>query len=544
MVPSSQESLKTNRDSLLIFVSGVFVFTIGLSPEFIGAQCRYALFAREMLHYGPTYFPTIYRTAYPDYPATSTYLIYILSLPFGKVTMLSAVLPTAVASALILVLIYRIGATQSRKWGIYAVFLALFTHEFLVESRSICLDQYTSLATVLCFYLAYSAYLFGRQRRLWLIPLLFIMGFGFRGPIGLVIPAAVTFGFYLWEKQYRKCLIIGATALSLFGLCLVALLAAAYRQGGSELLERVLQAQAGGRLGYYAENYSYYLVSGFTAYAVSLPLAVIVLGASWKKIFKRQTLNDRLLGHLVFWVIIIVLGMSIPGTKKTHYILPVVPALSLLASSMFVRMESEGLAARAGNAFLAVCRMLPFVAIVATAALCIPNKYFISIPVLPGVVTMILLIGLIAVRPNRTLKEYPRDSLAAIPAAALSFAIFNIGVADFMVYLHERTGPFVKKVESLLQSQPGTIAFYRIGPDEEDIKFMANASRLPTPLFIDNAEDLLRQPSRTYCIARQKDFDRLPEEIVQKIQTLLYGKIGHRNCVTFSRRSDLTSYDS
>jgi hypothetical protein len=125
----------------------------------------------------------------------------------------------------------------------------------------------------------------------------------------------------------------------------------------------------------------------------------------------------------------------------------------------------------------------------------------------------------------------------------LSFIIFNIGVVDPMVYVYERTKPFVKKMESLLQSQPGTIAFYRIGPDEEDIKFVANASRLLTPLFIDNAEDLLRQSSRTYCIARQKDFGRLPEEIVQKIQTLLYGKIGHRNCVTFSRRSDLTSYD-
>jgi 4-amino-4-deoxy-L-arabinose transferase-like glycosyltransferase len=543
MVLSSAESLNTNRDSLLIFVSGVFVFTIGLSPEFIGAQCRYALFAREMLHYGPTFFPTIYQTAYADYPATSTYLIYILSLTFGKVTVLSAVLPTALTSALILVLIYRIGATQSRKWGVYAVLLALFTHEFLAESRSISLDQYTSLATVLCFYLAYSASLFGRQKRLWFIPLLFIVGFCFRGPIGLVIPAAVTFVFYLWEKQYRKCLIIGVAALSVLVLCLAALLAVAYRQGGSELLERVLQAQAGGRLGYYAKNYSYYLVNGFTSYAVSFPLAVIVLGASWKKIFKRQTINDRLPGHLVLWVVIVILGMSIPGAKKTHYILPVVPALSLLASYMFVRMESEGLAARAKDIFLAVCSMLPFAAMVATAASCIPNKYFISNPVLPAVVTMILVLGLIAIRLSRTLKQHLRNSSGAVPVAALSFIIFNIGVVDPMVYVYERTKPFVKKMESLLQSQPGTIAFYRIGPDEEDIKFVANASRLLSPLFIDNAEDLLRQPSRTYCIARQKDFDHLPEEIVQKMQIVLHGKIGHRNCVAFSRISDPMSFD-
>jgi 4-amino-4-deoxy-L-arabinose transferase-like glycosyltransferase len=544
MVLSSPENPKTNRDSLLIFASGVIVFTIGLSPEFVGFQNRFALFAQEMLRYGPTYFPTTYRTAYPDYPATSTFLIYILSLLFHKVTVLSAVLPTAIASALILVLIYRIGATQSRKWGIYGVLFALFTQEFLAESRSICLDQYTSLVTALCFYLAYSASLFGRQKRLWLIPLLFVVGFGFRGPIGLVIPAAVTFGFYLWEKQYKKCVIFGVVALSLFGLCLAVMLAAAYHQGGNDLVERVVQAQAGGRLGYRAKNYFYYLLKGFTAYAVAFPLAVIAVGASWKKIFKWQTLNDRLPGHLVLWTVIILLGMSIPGAKKTRYILPVVPALSLLASYMFVRMESEGFVARAKDVFLSICRMLPFAAIVATVALCIPNGYFTAVPAFSGLVTLILLIGLAAVRWYGKSKAYLRDNLAAVPAAALCFVVFNVGVIGPLTYLHERTKPFIEKVETLLASQPGMIAFYRIGPDGEDIKFVANASVPLTPVFIDDAEALLRQPSRAYFIARQKDFDRLPEEIVQKVQTLLYGKIGHRNCVVFAKRSDVRESSS
>jgi len=520
MVIFSPTNTKTDRDSLLIFALGVFVFTIGLSPEFVGFQSRFALFAQEMLRYGPTCFPTTYRIPYPDYPAASTYLIYIFSLPFKKVTALSAVLPTAAASALILVFTYRIGAIQSRKWGIYAVLFALFTHEFLAESRSICLDQYTSLATVLCFYLAYSASVFGRQKRLWLIPLLFIMGFSFRGPIGLVIPAAVTFGFYLWEKQYKKCLIFGLAALSLFGLCLAGLLAAAYRQGGNELVERVAQAQGSGRLGYYATNYSYYLVRGFTAYAVSFPLAVIASGASYKKIFKRETLNGRLLGHLAFWVVIILLGMSMPGTKKTRYILPVVPALSLLVSYMFVHLAPEGSWAQVRKAFLWGCQMLPFAAAVGAVALCLPNRYFTPIPVFSGLIALTLLIGLVVVhlKWNRKLEEYPRNHLAIIPVAVLSFIIFNVWVIDPMTYFRERTKPFVEKVESLLPSRTGTIAFYRIGPNAEDIKFMANVSRPTTPVFIQNSEDLLRQSPRTCFIARQEGFDGLPEEIVQKMQ--------------------------
>ena len=293
------ENSKTNRDSLLIFALGVLVFTVGLNTEFIGFQSRFALFAKEMLNYGPSFFPTTYRNPYPDYPAASTYLIYLLSLPFGKVTVLSAVLPTAVTSAFILVFTYRIGAMHTREWGIYAVLFAFFTYNFLSESRSISLDQYTSLATVLCFYLSYSALLSGKRKRLWLVPFLFVVGFSFRGPIGLVIPTAITCGFYFWEKEYKK--------------------------------------------------------------------------------------------------------------------------------------------------------------------------------------------------------------------------------------------PFVEKVENLIKAKPGIIAFYKIGPDAEDIKFVVNMKYPVKPQFVTTAQNLLLHHTNTYFIASQKDFDDLPNDIAKKMEIFLYGKMGHENCIVFSQ---------
>ena len=157
------------RDSLLIFFLGIGIFTIALDGEFISSQARFALLAQEMLRNGPSFFPTTYGSPYPDYPATSTFLIYLVSLPFGRVTPFTAVLPTAVVSALVLVVTYRIGATISRQWGWTAVLLTLFTHLFLTESRSISLDQYNALATTLCFYLIYSADIYGKRKRLWFI---------------------------------------------------------------------------------------------------------------------------------------------------------------------------------------------------------------------------------------------------------------------------------------------------------------------------------------------------------------------------------------
>ena len=82
----SEESTQLNRYSLAIFFLGSIIFTVALKPEFISIQARFAMFAQEMLRYGPTFFPTTYKIPYPDYPATSTFTIYLVSLLFGKVT--------------------------------------------------------------------------------------------------------------------------------------------------------------------------------------------------------------------------------------------------------------------------------------------------------------------------------------------------------------------------------------------------------------------------------------------------------------------------
>lgn len=542
----SLENGGKNRYSLTIFAFGVLIFTIGLNPEFIGIENRFALFAREMLRYGPTWFPTTYRIPYPDYPATSTYLIYLLSLPLKNVTVLSAILPTAVTSALILVVIYRIGALQSQKWGICAVLLALFTHAFLTESRSIALDQYTSLVTVLCFYIAYSANVLGRSQRLWLIPLLFIVGFSFRGPIGLIIPAAITFGFYLLEKQYRRCFIFGLTALYLLGLCFSILLMLAYQQGWGDLVGKVLQTQGASRIGYDIVNHFYYIAKAFTSYAVSFPLAVIVSFVFCKRIFKRETPDDRLLAHLIFWVVIILVGMSIPGAKKTRYILPMVPALSLLASYIFVHPVPEGFATKVKTIFLWGCRMLPFAMGAGTVILCLPNPYFAPVPAFPSLIVFAILIGLVIIYPRWLQKSlgYPKNQLEIILPAVLSYITFNVWIINPVSYSYERTKPFVEELESLQESQPATIAFYRIGPDAEDIKFMASVTRPMQPIFINNVEDLLQQSPQTCFISLNEDFDDLPDNIARKMQVRLHGKIGHKDCIVFSLKATLCETDS
>jgi len=166
----------------------------------------------------------------------------------------------------------------------------------------------------------------------------------------------------------------------------------------------------------------------------------------------------------------------------------------------------------------------------------IPNKYFTSISLWPGLIGLALLISLVAVnlRMNPKIGEDAQNKLVIIAVAVLSFIVFNIWIIGPLMFTHERTGPFVKKVENLLQSRPGKTVFYRMGPNAEDIKFMVNINRPIKPTFLNNEEGLLQQDPTTYLISRQRVFERLPAGISRKMQVQFCGKIGHADCVVFS----------
>jgi len=535
-IRAAWQSPSTKRDSLLIFFFGVTAFTFALAPEFINLDARFALFAREMLRNGPSFFPTTYHTPYPDYPAASTFLIYLVSLPFGRVTPFTAVLPTAVVSALILVVTYRIGAIHSRRWGLAAVLFALFTVEFFAMSRSIALDQYTSLAAALSFYLAYSSDCLGRRKRLGWLPLVWAFGFVFRGPVGLVVPAAVSCVYYLWNMRLKQMLLVGTVAGGMLMLCLGGLLLAARAQGGAPFMRQVLDAQMTGRLGGRGAGFAYYWYRGLMSYAVSYPLAIIVVASRFRHIARARSEEDRLLGALVFWVIIVLVGMSIPTAKKTRYIVPIVPALALIASSMMADASLGGLLFRTKRVFLAICAWLPGVSAVGVGGLllfaCLRRPEWRAC----SLITLGLLIPpfLAAWRLDRGWRCVPNRDMYLLAVGVATFVIVHIGVAGPIGYSLERTRPFIQQIEALQEKAPGTISFFRVGPDAEDVKFMANLAKPLELQFVSSIETLWDTPGAHYVIAKEAVFRSLPADEGRPMRLLARGRIGHRDFVVFT----------
>lgn len=533
-----KHSLTKHQTHWLIFFIGLVVFLFNLSPEFIAFQTRFALFAQEMLHHGIKLFPYTYQGPYPDYPALPTVLIYLFSLPFGNVTPFTATLPTAIAASLILVFIYLLGEMQSHRWGIYAVLLALLTQNFIDASRSISLDQYTSLMTIISFYTVYSADFYQKFQRIKLLPLFLTLGFLFRGPIGLIIPAAVVGGYYFCRHEFKRLIQFAFIAIMLLLILMAALLFAAYFEYGKPFAYQVLFMEATGRIRESGQNqpWWFYWIHSFANYAIAFPLAIIVILSQFKRLFrafksKQASSTYQFLLYLTCWLLIILIGMSIPDAKKIRYILPIVPACALLAAYLFVPEEANILFKWCRRFVLALCYLLPFIALIASVIAMIANKHYQLGLSFYHTFILSILLATATVWFSFAFKTSASKKYSIITIAAATLIIINFGILEPINYALERTKPFTTQLLQIEQQEKLPIAFYMIGPDEEDVKIMINWPAPFEPTFIQSQQELLSYPNEAYFIALKNDFDQLPKS--KQIQPLFTGKIGHREAVVF-----------
>lgn len=530
-------SASLSCEVILVFLLGIFVSTIGLCHhEFVEFEARFGLFAQEMLRNGISFFPTTYNKFYPDYPATQTILTYLFSLLNNRITIFTAVLPTAIASALTLVFTYLIGITQNKTWGWYAVLLSLFTFAFLSTARTISLDQFSTAATACSFYSAYTAKLYQKPQRLWLLPLSFLLGFAFRGPIGLIIPASVVCGFYLLEQDIKALALTIMGSVLLLLLCLFGLLAAAHHDGGQQLVKEVIKMQALGRMGVSNEPpFYYYLKTVFTNYAITFPIACVIWLCTIKSFWRTppdQTL--RLLRHLGFWLLIVLIGMSIPGDKKIRYILPITPAIALCAAYLFSVEHQQKLLLQLRLWVIRFCIALPYLGLITVLMGLIISHikhinlgiYYISAIVL---FCLQIIIGII-----KKYKNYSELSNFIIGLAA--FITFYTCIAQPIAIEFNQAKPFVAQVESLRQAQQ-TLVFYKIGPDGDDIKYMVALDKPLNPLFLQDSTELINFKSLAIFIATPQNFFALPKPLKNNLKILFIKNLGHQPYVVFTSKS-------
>jgi 4-amino-4-deoxy-L-arabinose transferase-like glycosyltransferase len=509
---------------MAVAVVGLLLFTLGLwGQEFVGFETRFAVFAKEMLRAGVSIFPKTYGEPYPDYPATSTLLIWLGSLPLGEVTKFTAILPTAIASALNLALTYRLLSYVSRQWAFVAVCFELLTATFLVEARAISLDQMLATITLACFILAYrrDAGIASSERWLLWIFVLLVLGFSIRGPMGIVIPVGVLCSYYALTHQWRAVFRIGVPSLALLIACWFALLFLARIEGGETFVEDVIRMQVTGRLGGHDDALPryYYLVNSLSNFALSFPVALLVTASLLRSALLRLQLPFwrkadaaswdpamRMAVLMAGWLLLVLIGLSIPETKKARYLLPAVPAMAALAAYVFID-QSNGFLRVIYRTLQKLLLILPMLLLgLVFYAEHYARQRHLNVEIQTSLLLSLLvggqLLALFALR--RTWPQDKRDKLI-VAVAASTFWLTNVCLREPAELQIHSARPFVQAVEELRRQQPGPLAMYGVGKDSLAIVYHVNVADEFRPLFINQVEQLRSLHYPLYLLISDKE---------------------------------------
>lgn len=448
------EKLKNTLPTTSLFVVSLLVFMASQYKEGVTNYItRFVDFSNYMLAHGVTLFPMVSATeAYPDYTVINTLLIYLFSLPFGKLSVTSLGLPYCIAAALTVVFTYKLAALHDKKWGLFGAVFTLFTWEFLQEVHFLALDIYPAFATIFCFYLVYAADFYRKKSYLFLVPIGFVIGFLFRGPIGLITPALIVSCYYLLNKKWGMFFIFGFISGLLLVVCTALLAWTAYLQGGIPFMKDVLDMQGFGRIvNSHAPRLYFYFTLGVANYSLTVLFAITVLVKKFRTIFRvNQEPILKLLLHLSVWFFIIILFFTIPNSKKARYILSITPAISLIAAYIFV--EKSTLFANTIKTLRNICTGIPIVGLIILFLIFIYN-FFAGVPLQPNylgaLVGFSLLIG-----SQKIIKKYfetnPNFDLIIMLFGAVAFLFLNC----FIIY------PISYHLELLHETEPRFLPFW------------------------------------------------------------------------------------
>lgn len=519
---SGQARTALNRQTLYVVLAALVLCLLGAhGAAVVGFDSRFVLFAKEMLRHGPGLFPSTYGEPYPDYPATSTLLSYLLSLPLGRVDLFSAWLPTAIASSVIVGLTYRLVAPISVRWALLSVATLLLTVTFLSEARAVSLDQMVAAVGMLAFFVTTHAVRYSTTGLLVrLLPLL-LFGFALRGPLGLVVPAGMVCSQLLLDRHWRRLLVFAFAALVLLLSSSALLLVAARSVGGETFAQDVLRMQVTGRLdgSAGASDGLYYFRSSLGNYALAFPLAVPALALLWRR---RGDSASRLVIGCALAALVVMVGLSVPQAKKARYILAMAPLAAIIATYPF-SLGGQRFAALLRGLQQGIWLLLP--ALLLLGLWLGWRRYPQALQPFTerAVLCAIGLVLLQVFALSRLIWRHRRAELLALAAVLALWGSYILLIEPAERQLYD-TREFSLAVDSQVTGDAVPLVLYGMGRDARAIKYMVNLDHDAQPLFADTPARLAALPGPYYLMLDERLAARLQAAYPALGATLLSGR--------------------
>jgi 4-amino-4-deoxy-L-arabinose transferase-like glycosyltransferase len=371
-----QLSTLAKRGTLVLFiaVTAFYLYGLGHLPLLGPDEPRYAQIAREMFLRGDLITPTLGGHIWFEKPAL-LYWMMILSYKLFGVSESAARLPAAVAGLLTVAAVFLIGRSvegsldQNEETsqspigtgrnacptglGFWCAIAAATTLGILVFSRAASFDIIVTMTMTwaLGFFLIseFRENKAGRRRLLAGFYIFIGLSLLAKGLIGIVIPLGIVSVYFLLSRRLPD----RSAFLSLFWGIPLSLLVAAiwygpviWRHGWPFVDQFFIQHQfaryVSNKYRHPAPVYFYLLI----LMPLSLPwTAFVIEGIGKLKLWRRRTDGEidcveRLLLFAVAWILVPLVFFSFSTSKLPGYILPVLPAITLIAGHRLTQISN------------------------------------------------------------------------------------------------------------------------------------------------------------------------------------------------------------
>jgi 4-amino-4-deoxy-L-arabinose transferase-like glycosyltransferase len=334
----------------LIAICG-FLFFAGLQViGLVGAdEPRYAQVAREMLQRHDWVTPVLWGQPWLEKPPLYYWGAMLAYRAAGSATGWAARLPSAVLSTLMVFFIYVWGRRFRRGMQLDAALITAACAMVIGFGRAASTDMpltATFTIAMLCWYAWYES-----QNRTWLVGFYLSAGLAAlaKGPVAALLAALILAVFAALRRDWRGL----ARTLWMPGVLLYALVTLpwflAVQRANPEFF-RVFILQH--NLGRYSSNiyrhqqpFWYYLPAvllGLVPWVIFVLVALIDALRDWRYSLSQPAGKEDLRTYLAIWFLLPIVFFSLSQSKLPGYILPAIPAGTILLADFILRREQEG----------------------------------------------------------------------------------------------------------------------------------------------------------------------------------------------------------
>ncbi len=534
---------------LLCFSLFLYFWGLGRTPFYTKGEPREAVEVWEEVHNGQWVLPMRNGHDLPSKPPLFHWLAGGSALLLGEVDEFSVRLPSAVLATLSVLLVFWLGV---KKWGtqagVFAAFMLATNFEWMRAATAARVDMTLTAFLIAAFVALDRIVSEPRPSAAALAGFYVSMALATlgKGPVGLLLPALVAVVYLALRGDLRRLLAMRvasgiAAALALAGTWyLLAII-----EGGAPFVHKQLWVENFGR--YFAAEETgaghahgpLYLVGGFlTGFA---PWSFFVIPLVLFLVQERRRLEADGYLYPIVWFVAVFLFYTISQSKRTVYLLPIYPAVSLLLGAWWARIVEDPLALP--PALAAVLRgvsvtlalgLVVVVGILLAAGLGAEPLSFIgrflhpkdeaNLPLLETLLrtrftSFALFVAALMPMLGVFLMSLGQRSWSLLFAALVAFVASGEAIVDevFEPVLAEQRSfrPFMESVRGVVDPED-ELAFYRMF----DYGAVFYARRHIRPLA-DGFGDGSTGGKRSYLLLWESEFESLPEDQKARLQHLL-----------------------